>query len=94
MLDKGISFQDKKDEISDHEAQNGRTSHANGATSSYKFVCSKLEERGAVGETPLHVCLLCGTSLHADLAKRLLRNFPKLINDIYISDMYYGRNTR
>ena len=91
MMDKGIMYQDKKDETIDHEAQlNGSAQHANGSSSNYKFVCSKLEERGAVGETPLHVCLLCGTSLHADLAKRLLKNFPKLINDIYMSDEYYG----
>ena len=58
--------------------------------SKYKMVCCKLDERGGVGETPLHVCLLNATSLHADLAKRLLRNYPNLIYDIYISDMYYG----
>ena len=57
----------------------------------YKDVCCRLDERGAVGETPLHVCLLNATSLHADLAKRLLRNYPKLLNDIYISDEYYGK---
>lgn len=49
-----------------------------------------LQERGAVGETILHLCLLNATSLLADLAKRLLRFYPKLINDIYMSDEYYG----
>ena len=47
---------------------------------------------GAVGETALHTCLLKSTSIHADLAKWLLKSFPKLINDIYISDEYYGEN--
>ncbi|XP_023309951.1 transient receptor potential cation channel subfamily V member 5 [Anoplophora glabripennis] len=58
----------------------------------YRHVCWKLKDRGAVGETILHLCLLNATSLHADIAKRLLRFYPKLINDIYISDEYYGEN--
>lgn len=56
----------------------------------YRHTCWKLKDRGAVGETILHLCLLNATSLHADIAKRLLRFYPKLINDIYISDEYYG----
>ncbi|KAG4078966.1 hypothetical protein HA402_010918 [Bradysia odoriphaga] len=59
----------------------------------YREVCWDLKERGAVGESILHLCLLNATSLHADLAKRLLRFYPKLINDIYMSDEYYGENT-
>lgn len=58
--------------------------------SKYKLVCWNLNERGAVGETILHLCMLNATALHADLAKRLLRFYPKLINDIYIDDEYYG----
>ncbi|XP_053598014.1 transient receptor potential cation channel subfamily V member 5 isoform X4 [Microplitis demolitor] len=60
--------------------------------SKYREVCWNLSERGAVGETILHLCMLNATALHADLAKRLLRFYPKLINDIYISDEYYGEN--
>lgn len=59
---------------------------------SYREVCWNLKERGAVGETILHLCLLNATSLHADLAKRLLRFYPKLINDIYLCDEYYGES--
>jgi len=55
-----------------------------------RLVCWDLKERGAVGETCLHLCLLNATSIHADLAKRLLRFYPKLINDIYMCDEYYG----
>lgn len=51
-----------------------------------------IKERGAVGETILHLCLLNATALHADLAKRLLRYYPKLINDIYMCDEYWGEN--
>ncbi|XP_044592870.1 transient receptor potential cation channel subfamily V member 5 isoform X1 [Cotesia glomerata] len=60
--------------------------------SKYREVCWNLSERGAVGETILHLCMLNATALHADLAKRLLRFYPRLINDIYISDEYYGEN--
>lgn len=56
----------------------------------YREVCWDLKKRGAVGETIFHLCLLNATSLHADLAKRLLKFYPKLINDIYMSDEYYG----
>lgn len=56
----------------------------------YRLVCWSLGERGAVGETILHLCMLHATAIHIDLAKRLLRFYPKLINDVYISDEYYG----
>ncbi|XP_055600931.1 transient receptor potential cation channel subfamily V member 3 [Uranotaenia lowii] len=60
--------------------------------SGYRDVCWNLKDRGAVGETILHLCLLNATSLHADLAKRLLRFYPKLINDVYMCDEYYGES--
>ncbi|KAG7213782.1 hypothetical protein KM043_003003 [Ampulex compressa] len=60
--------------------------------SKHRLVCWSLSERGAVGETILHLCMLNATAIHADLAKRLLRFYPNLINDIYISDEYYGEN--
>ncbi|CAH1105223.1 unnamed protein product [Psylliodes chrysocephalus] len=58
----------------------------------YRHLCWRIRDRGAVGETLLHLCLLNATSLHADLAKRLLRFYPRLINDIYMADEYYGEN--
>ncbi|KAL0276082.1 UNVERIFIED_CONTAM: hypothetical protein PYX00_003742 [Menopon gallinae] len=58
----------------------------------YRDVCWDLKKRGAVGETCLHLCMLNATSIHADLAKRLLRFYPKLINDIYMGDEYYGES--
>ncbi|XP_017757214.1 PREDICTED: transient receptor potential cation channel subfamily V member 5 [Eufriesea mexicana] len=57
-----------------------------------RLVCWSLSERGAVGETILHLCMLHATAIHIDLAKRLLRFYPKLINDVYISDEYYGES--
>jgi hypothetical protein len=50
-----------------------------------------VDKIGAVGETALHLCLLNATSTHADLAKRLLKIFPNLIKDIYLSEEYYGK---
>ena len=55
-----------------------------------KEVCWKLSERGAVGETGLHMCLLVSTVVHLELTRRLVKLFPKLVNDVYISDEYYG----
>ena len=60
--------------------------------SKYKFVCFDLAETGGVGENLVHTCLLNSTSIHADLAKRLLKHYPKLMNDIYISDEYFGKS--
>lgn len=61
-------------------------------TNAYRHICWNIKDRGAVGETILHLCLLNASSLHADLAKRLLRFYPNLINDIYMNDEYYGEN--
>ncbi|GFR68752.1 transient receptor potential cation channel subfamily V member 6 [Elysia marginata] len=55
-----------------------------------RFQCWDLEKRGTVGDTILHLCLLNATQAHADLAKRLLHFFPKMINDIYVGEEYYG----
>jgi hypothetical protein len=72
---------------------------------SYSFSCSfatvplkkcarilQIECRGAVGETAFHVCFLMGTAVHLHLAKRMLKFYPLLLNDIYLSDEYYGEN--
>ncbi|KZC09064.1 PREDICTED: transient receptor potential cation channel subfamily V member 5 [Dufourea novaeangliae] len=60
--------------------------------SKYRLVCWSMSQRGAVGESILHLCMLHATTIHIDLAKRLLRFYPKLINDIYMSDEYYGES--
>lgn len=56
-----------------------------------KKLCFKLEKLGAVGESLLHLCMLNGTPLFIDLAKRLIKAFPNMINDIYVSEDYYGK---
>lgn len=43
--------------------------------------------RGAVGETTFHVCFLMGTPTHMYVSKRMLQWFPKLLHDIYLSEV-------
>lgn len=59
----------------------------------YRWVCWKLEERGHVGETALHICFLLSTPSHMILAKKLLAMFPMLINDLYHCDQYFGESS-
>ncbi|KAK4879350.1 hypothetical protein RN001_007496 [Aquatica leii] len=79
-----FEIDDEGPEVSEEEYKKNPTQ--------YRFTCWKIKERGAVGETILHLCLLNATAIHADIAKRILRFYPKLINDIYLSDEYYGEN--
>jgi len=64
--------------------------HRDAVCAGSKVVCWRLDKRGDVGETPLHVCLLKATFIHADLAKRMVRRYPKLVHDFYINDGFYG----
>ncbi|PIO66152.1 hypothetical protein TELCIR_12146 [Teladorsagia circumcincta] len=58
--------------------------------SKYREIAWKLEERGAMGETIIGICLLQGTDVHNKLAMKIIEAFPKLINDINISEDFYG----
>jgi hypothetical protein len=55
-----------------------------------KSVCWDLDLRGGVGEHILHICFLSSSPVHSALAKRLLRHYPRLIDDLYMGDEYYG----
>ncbi|MFH4975501.1 hypothetical protein AB6A40_002210 [Gnathostoma spinigerum] len=58
-----------------------------------KAVTWRIDKRGTVGETLLHVCFLSGLPEHMKLlAKRLVAMFPKIINDFYLCDEYYGES--
>ncbi|CAF1176893.1 unnamed protein product [Adineta steineri] len=57
-----------------------------------KLVCWDLDLRGGVGEHILHICFLSSSPVHSALAKRLLRYYPRLIDDLYMGDEYYGEN--
>ena len=56
-----------------------------------RFVCCHLERRGKIGETLLHLCLLNNTPVHRRLAKELIKLFPGMVNDIFVSNDYYGQ---
>lgn len=43
-----------------------------------------------MGETIIGICLLQGTDVHNQLAMKIIEAFPKLINDINISEDFYG----
>lgn len=58
----------------------------------YRWTCWRLEQRGFVGETALHICFLLSTPSHMILAQKLLQMFPMLINDIYTCDEYFGES--
>ncbi|KAL8561177.1 hypothetical protein ACOMHN_029248 [Nucella lapillus] len=58
----------------------------------YREQCWDIDQRGTVGETILHLCMLSATQTHFDLAKRLLNHYPDLINDIYLGEEYYGES--
>jgi hypothetical protein len=42
-----------------------------------------IEMRGAVGECPIHMLFLYGTSEHLMIARDLLIRFPKIVTQIY-----------
>ena len=52
--------------------------------------CWDINMRGGVGETALHLCILHDTPMHTDIAKILLKLYPKLALDIYEGIEYYG----
>ena len=62
-----------------------------GSTKSTRLVFWGIDQRAAVGENILHMCFLNATRVHYDIAKLIIKKFPPLVNDIYISDEYYGK---
>ena len=62
-----------------------------GSTKSTRLVFWDIDQRAAVGENILHMCFLNATRVHYDIAKLIIKKFPPLVNDIYISDEYYGK---
>uniref|UniRef100_A0A0N5C9Q3 ANK_REP_REGION domain-containing protein n=1 Tax=Strongyloides papillosus TaxID=174720 RepID=A0A0N5C9Q3_STREA len=56
----------------------------------YRELVWEISERGTMGENLLHMCLLHNTNKLKYVAKELVRKYPKLVNDIFISEEYYG----
>ena len=51
-----------------------------------------MDQRGSTGESVLHLCVQNTTIYNYLLVKRLLYHFPKMVNDIYISEEFYGES--
>ena len=54
------------------------------------YACWDLNKRGAVGETPLHLCLLQDTPVLNEISKVLIKLYPKQVLDYYEGEEYYG----
>ncbi|CAL8109963.1 unnamed protein product [Orchesella dallaii] len=52
--------------------------------------CWQMQYRGSLGETLLHLLIICDTKLHTRLAKVLLKCFPKLAVDCVEGEEYLG----
>ncbi|CAF1036236.1 unnamed protein product [Rotaria magnacalcarata] len=49
-----------------------------------------VDQRGPVGECPVHMLFLYGTETHLNMARYLVTNFPHTITQIYNQSEYYG----
>uniref|UniRef100_A0AC35U5N4 ANK_REP_REGION domain-containing protein n=1 Tax=Rhabditophanes sp. KR3021 TaxID=114890 RepID=A0AC35U5N4_9BILA len=56
----------------------------------YRELVWEISERGTMGENLLHMCLLHSTDKLKYVARELIFRYPKLVNDIFISEEYYG----
>ncbi|CEF69866.1 Nanchung [Strongyloides ratti] len=56
----------------------------------YREIVWKLDERGTMGENLLGTCLMQGSPIHMNIAIKLVQQYPGLVNDIFISEDYYG----
>lgn len=52
--------------------------------------CWQMQFRGALGESLLHVLIICDTKIHTKLARILLRVFPNLSVDVMEGEEYLG----
>ena len=52
--------------------------------------CWKMEFRGSLGESLLHVLIMCDTKAHTRVAMILLKCFPKLALDCFEGEEYLG----
>ncbi|XP_068082114.1 transient receptor potential cation channel subfamily V member 4 [Anabrus simplex] len=52
--------------------------------------CWQMQYRGSLGETLLHVLIICDTKIHTRLARTLLKCFPKQALDVVEGEDYLG----
>lgn len=53
--------------------------------------CWQMQYRGSLGETLLHVLIICDTKIHTKLARLLLKCFPRLSIDCVEGEEYLGK---
>ncbi|XP_032691280.1 uncharacterized protein LOC116853977 [Odontomachus brunneus] len=52
--------------------------------------CWQMQYRGSLGETLLHVLIICDTRMHTRIARTLLKCFPRLAIDVVEGEEYLG----
>lgn len=52
--------------------------------------CWQMQYRGSLGETLLHVLIICDTRIHTRVARILLKCFPRLAIDVVEGEEYLG----
>ncbi|CAO1437079.1 unnamed protein product [Diamesa hyperborea] len=52
--------------------------------------CWQMQYRGSLGESLLHVLIICDTKIHTKLARLLIRVFPELALDVMEGEEYLG----
>lgn len=57
----------------------------------YREIAWKYEDRGSMGENLVGCCLMQGSAVHCRLAARIIDKYPSLVNDIFLSEDYYGK---
>lgn len=53
--------------------------------------CWQMQYRGSLGETLLHVLIICDTKIHTRLARTLIKCFPKIALDVVEGEEYLGK---
>ena len=53
--------------------------------------CWKMQHRGALGESLLHILVICNTLVHTRIARILLRYFPRYFHAWFFVQLWVGR---
>lgn len=52
--------------------------------------CWQMQYRGSLGESLLHVLIICDTVIHTRLSRLLLKHYPMLSQDVVEGEEYLG----
>lgn len=53
--------------------------------------CWQMQFRGSLGESLLHVLIICDTIIHTRLSRLLLKHYPMLSQDVVEGEEYLGK---